>query len=138
MQPERIDPAPASLGSLSSLPFLLRLDAAFEFIAGLTLIIFAVPIGRWLAIGTTASLALGTAFLAAGLAVAAIARWREQDRGTVTFLALANTAGGAALWVVLIASWGALESPGRALAGASADAFIALGVLELRALRLSR
>ena len=114
----------------------LILDSAFEFVAGAALIVFAGTFGDWLAIGATACMVLGVVFLAAGVAIAGLAR--SPDPGTVRALAYANIAGGAGLWVAFFAAWSALAPGGRFVLGAAADAFILIGILELLAISAQR
>jgi hypothetical protein len=113
----------------------LYVDTAFELIAGATLIVFATTLGDWLRIGTASSVVAGVVFVGAGIAIVALARSRPLSAPSVQALAWANTAGGAAGWVVLAATWGALDPTGRATLGIASDVFIALGCWELLALR---
>jgi hypothetical protein len=116
-----------------TIPSTLLLDAAFEFAAGAGLIAFAGPLGDWLRIGAPACVALGVVFLAVG----AFILWlrRAPDLSMVRALAWANIAGGCAGWAVFAAAWGALGIEGRTVLGCASDAFIAVGLLELWALR---
>ena len=116
-----------------SLRSILLLDALFEFAAGAALIVFASTLGDWLRIGATASIVLGVVFIAAGVAIMLLRA--RPDASTLRALAWANVIGGAAGWVVLIAFWPQLDTGGRFVLGIASDAFIAIGVLELLALR---
>jgi hypothetical protein len=53
----------------------------------------------------------------------------------VRYLAFANIAGGAALWLGAMLNWDRFESEGAWLIAAIADAFVVVGLLELFALR---
>ncbi len=112
---------------------LLALDAVFELIAGLALIAGREQIARWLGVETMAVLAAGGVFLLAAVAVAVVVRRPRGD--VVRLVGWANIAGGGLGWLMTFLAWGEFEPAGRALLGAGSDVFIALGVLELLALR---
>jgi hypothetical protein len=120
---------------LPSLRSTLVLDAAFEYAAGAALIVFAARFGGWLGIHPSICIAVGAVFMAAGVAISFLAAAREIDRPLARALAFANVAGGAAGWIAFVAAWPWLDPEGRWLLGMASDAFIVVGLLELRALR---
>ena len=118
-----------------SLRTALVLDAAFEFVAGAALLVFATTLGGWLHIGTLASAVAGVVFLVAGAFIASLLRTSRANSSVVRALALANTVGGCAGWIVAIAAWSSLDPAGRGVLGTASDLFLVIGVLELLALR---
>ena len=123
---------------LTSLRTTLALDAAFEFAAGVALLVFSTTIGGWLGIGTIASVGVGVVFLMAGAFIASMLRRQQPDLRMVRALAIANTIGGCAGWIFTIAAWTSLDPAGRAVLGTVSDAFLMIGVLELAAIRHAR
>jgi hypothetical protein len=117
-----------------SLPGVLLADAIFEFAAGAMLIALAPTMGGWLSIDAWVCVALGVAFLVAGAGILALRR-RPVDAAAVRALALANLAGGALGWLALVVFWSTFEPGGRAALGVASDVFLALGALEVVALR---
>jgi hypothetical protein len=118
---------------LRSLRLVLFTDAAVEVAIGAALLAWRGQIAGWLATPDRALVALGVVFLAAGPLVAAIALPRFV--ASARPLAWANIAGGTLGWLTLLTVWQPLAPEGRWLLAAASDAFIAVGVLELVALR---
>jgi hypothetical protein len=120
-------------GQLRSLRLVLLADAAVELTVAVSLLVWHGEVARWLAIPELVVVGLGIAFLVAGPLVTAVAlpRFIASARP----LAWANIAGGALGWLTLLTFWQPLPPEGRWLLAAASDAFIALGLLELVALR---
>jgi len=118
-----------------SLRTTLLIDAAFEFVGGFVLVFAAGSMGDWLGFGSTASVAAGIVFIAAGIAILQLARQPHPDRALVQPLAVANVAGGIAGWVLLIVGWSWFQPEGRWALGMASDAVIIIGLLQLRALK---
>jgi hypothetical protein len=114
---------------------LLIVDASFELICALLLAGAAGAMSRWLGIETFVAYVLAAVFLAAALGVGYIARVRRPAATVARGIAIANVAGGVAGWALMTLLWGSFDPPGRALLGSASDVFLALGVLELIALR---
>lgn len=110
-------------------------DASLELLMAVALAGFAWPMHAWLVVSeiATRGLAIGFAGVAVALAVAAISR--RTSFGFVRVLAWANIAGGVGLWLLLFGAWGHFPAEGRWILAAAGDSFIAIGVLELVALR---
>lgn len=123
------------LGSrLPSLRALLVADALFELVVGAALLAPGSPAGRWLGSSGLAT-GLGAVFVAAAAGIALLARPPRPNAGAVRALAVANVAGGALLWALVILAWTHLPPLARAASGAVADGCLVLGILELLALR---
>jgi membrane associated rhomboid family serine protease len=114
---------------------LLILDASFELICAAVLAGASGAISRWLGVESLVTYALAAVFAFAALGVGYIARVRRPAATVVRALAIANLAGGLLGWALLTSFWGSFDPPGRALLGSASDVFLALGVLELIALR---
>ncbi len=115
---------------------MLWLDAAVEAVAAVVLLALAGTVAAWFGLDATVIAVLGGVFVAAAVGVAVLAL--APAPGLVRILALLNIGVASAAWVVVIAAWGALSVEGRWLMGGAADAFILVGLLELRALRRGR
>ena len=83
--------------------------------------------------GMLTQLMVNYGLTAAGVAIMLLRA--RPDASTLRALAWANIIGGAAGWVLLMAFWPQLDPGGRFVLGIASDAFIAIGVLELFALR---
>lgn len=121
--------------ALPSLRTTLLLDTAFELLGGALLLLPESPVARWLGMSPRAALVLGIAFVAAGAVLAMLHVPARPNAAVVRGVALANIAGGVALWLFLLAAWPRFGPEARTVLGAAGDAFLALGVLELLALR---
>lgn len=118
-----------TIGRTSALTAALLVDAAFEFAVGGALLAWSGNFAEWWAIGETGVIVLGALFVLTGAALVAMTVARlpaDQVRG----LALANVAGGALGWALLLAAYGRMEPEGRWLLAAFADCFIAIGAAE--------
>jgi hypothetical protein len=118
-----------------SLRALLIVDAAFELICAAVLAGAAGAASRWLGIETLVTYNLAFVFAIAAVGVGYIARVHQRAATLVRALAIANLAGGVVGWMIMTVLWGSFDPPGRALLGSASDLFLALGVLELIALR---
>ena len=110
-------------------------DVAIEALIGLVLLATATVADRWFDVGTGVLYLLAAVFLIAAVAIVPLARAGSPSRPQVTGLAWANIVGGLAGWLVLLVRWDYFEPEGRWLLMFAADAFLALGVAELIALR---
>ncbi len=114
---------------------LLYLDAAIEFLFAVALTGLIGRVHFWLNVERPATLAGAVVFAVAGVAVLGLAIWRATPESAVRALATANVGGGVAVWVAALLNWSRFESEGQWLVIFAADLFIALGVLQLLALR---
>ena len=130
--------AASDRSGLPSIRTLLLVDALFEFAVAAALLGFAGTLGDWLGVGTPICVVGGVIFAAAGVALAAMWRSYDPDPAAVQALAFANIAGGVAGWLAFAIAWSFFEPGGRAVLGTASDVFIALGVVELLALRDQR
>lgn len=116
----------------------LWFDAAIEAVVALALLILASRAAEWMAVSTTITLVAGAIFVLAAVAIAVIARQPSPHAGLVRALAIGNIVAASVAWLVVVLAWSALAAEGRWLIGAAADAFILVGLLELRALSRAR
>lgn len=110
-------------------------DAAVELVVAILLTGVAGRVHWWLNVERPVTLIAAAIFAAAAAAVAWLAWSPKTPSAWVRYLAFANIAGGAALWLGAMLNWDRFESEGAWLIAAVADAFIVLGLLELFALR---
>lgn len=125
-----------SLRSRSPLSTVLWADVGLELLVAALCFALAGPASRWFDLEQGTLYVAGAVFLVAGIALIPLAR--KPAPSTVTPLAWANIIGGAAAWLVLVIAWSSFEPEGRWVLAAIADSFIAIGALELLALRRSR
>lgn len=114
---------------------LLIADAAFELACALVLALAAGRVGGWLDVATAIVYAAAAVFAAAALGVGLIARARRPEPRLTRWLGIANVAGGLLGWALMTLFWSSFQPAGRALLGSASDVFLALGLLELLALR---
>lgn len=110
-------------------------DAAVELIVAIVLTGAVGRVHWWLNVERPVTLTAAAVFLAAGVAVGWLAWSASTSPALVRYLAFANIAGGAALWLGAMLNWDRFESEGAWLIAAVADAFVVIGLLELFALR---
>lgn len=114
---------------------LLIADAAFELVCAIVLALAAERVAGWLDVAPAVTYVAAAVFAVATLGVGFIARARRPEPRLTRGLAIANVAGGLLGWALMTVFWGSFEPAGRALLGSASDVFLALGVLELLALR---
>lgn len=122
-----------SLRSRSPLSSVLWADVVLELVVAALCFGLASTAARWFGLETGTLYVAGVVFLVAGVALIPLAR--KPAASTVTPLAWANIIGGGAAWLVLVIAWSSFEPEGRWVLAAIADSFIAIGALELLALR---
>ena len=110
-------------------------DAAVELVVALVLTGAVGRVHWWLNVERPVTLIAAVVFFAAAFAVAWMAWSQKTAPALVRYLAFANIAGGAALWLGAMLNWDRFESEGAWLIAAIADAFVVVGLLELFALR---
>ncbi len=113
----------------------LWVDAAFDLVAGLTLLLLHSRAASWLNVDGALVVVAAIVFLATAVGVVPIVLQREPARPVVTALAALNLIGGVAIWLVVALRWGDLTTEGHWLVAAIADSFIAVAALEFLALR---
>ena len=116
----------------------LLANAAVALVVGVGLLGLIGHPHRWLdvdRIGTT--LAAGV-FVAVAVGVLGLALYPYTSRSSVQYLAFGNIAGGLAVWAMAIVEWDRFTPAGQWFVGATADAFVLLGLLEFVALWLTR
>ena len=115
----------------------LWVDAAFELIAGATLLLIHGRAARWLNVDGGMVVVAALVFVAAALVLSFLALQREPARSMVRSLAALNLIGGVAIWLVVALRWGDLSAEGHWLTAAIADSFMVVAALEFLALRRS-
>lgn len=125
-----------SLRSRSPLSMVLWADVSLELVVAGLCFALAGAASHWFDLEQGTLYVAGAVFLVAGVALIPLAR--KPAASTVTPLAWANIIGGGAAWLVLVIAWSSFEPEGRWVLAAIADSFIAIGALELVALRRSR
>lgn len=110
-------------------------DAAVELGIALMLTGMLGRVHWWLNVDQPVTLIAAGVFAVAAVAVAWMAWYPKTSPEWVRYVAFANIAGGAALWLGAMLNWDRFESEGAWLIAAVADAFVVLGLLELFALR---
>lgn len=113
----------------------LRIDAAFELVAGVALLTLNAQFGRWLEVERSFVIAVGAVFLLAAVAIGAVALRRRPSRPLISGLAVVNLIGGLAVWCAVALTWTSIAAEGRWVAAALADSLIAVAILEFLALR---
>lgn len=122
-----------SLRPKSTLGTVLWADVALELaVAGLCFAL-AGSAAAWFGVESMVFYVVGVVFAAAAVAIVPLARKPSTDLAVP--LAWANIAGGCAAWLLLALAWGTFAAEGRWILAAVADSFIAIGVLELVAVR---
>ena len=114
---------------------ILWADAAVELVVAFVLTGAVGRVHWWLNVERPVTFVAAAVFIAAAIAVGWMAWSEKTSPAAVRYLAFANIAGGAALWLGTILNWDRFESEGAWLIAAVADAFVVLGLLELFALR---
>ena len=128
----------ASLSRSSLSPLIRKIlwaDAAVETVVALVLTGVLGRVHWWLNVERPVTLIAAAIFLTAAIAVGFAARYPKTSPEFVRYLAFANIAGGAALWLGAMLNWDRFEPEGAWLIAATADAFVVLGLLELFGLR---
>ena len=115
----------------------LWVDAAFELIAGATMLTLNASIADWLDVNRNLVVVAALIFIAAAIGIAAVALQPVPSRSVVSRLAALNLIGGAAVWFAVGLNWSQISPEGHWLVSAVADSFIAVAALEFLALRRS-
>lgn len=110
-------------------------DAAVEGVVGLVLLGLVGRPHVWLDVDRRVTLIAAAVFFVATAAIAVAAVVPGTPRAFVRQVAFANVAGGVAIWGLALLDWDRFRPEGQWLIGATADAFIVVGALELIALR---
>ncbi|MGE0598396.1 MAG: hypothetical protein AB7J35_01050 [Dehalococcoidia bacterium] len=113
---------------------ILMADAALEAIVGVALLGLVGSPHRWMDIDRSVTLIAAGVFFVAAVGVLAIALLPGTTRATVQYLAFGNVAGGLAIWLFTALNWDRFLSEGHWFIGATADAFLLIGLLEFVAL----
>lgn len=122
-----------SLRPKSALGTVLWADVALELIVAVLCLALAGSAAGWFAVDRVVFYVAGAVFAAAALVIVPLAL--KPGANLAAPLGWANIAGGCAAWVVLALAWGTFAAEGRWVLAAVADSFIAVGVLELVAVR---
>lgn len=122
-----------SLRPKSALGTVLWADVALELIVAVLCFALAGSAAGWFAVDRVVFYVAGAVFAAAAVAIVPLAL--KPGANLAAPLGWANIAGGCAAWVVLALAWGTFAAEGRWVLAAVADSFIAVGVLELVAVR---
>ncbi len=109
-------------------------DAALEFIIGVALLGFVGSPDRWMDVDRGVTLVAAGVFLVAAIAVLVMALMPRTSRAAVQYLAFGNLTGGIAIWLFTILNWDRFLPEGHWFIGATADAFVLIGLLEFVAL----
>ena len=109
-------------------------DAALEAIIGVALLGFIGSPHRWMDVDRSVTLIAAGVFFVAAAAVLVLALLSGTKRSAVQYLAFGNVVGGLAIWMFTILNWDRFFDEGHWFLGATADAFVLIGVLEFVAL----
>jgi hypothetical protein len=116
---------------------LLLVDAALEIACAAALLGWRGDLQHWLGLNEIAVFVLAAVFFLAAIGPLALV-FTPGAAPAIGPLAWGNAIGGAAGWVAFPFLWSWFEPEGRWVAAAVFDAFIAVGVAELIALRRAR
>ena len=113
---------------------ILFADAALEAIVCVALLGIVGNPHRWLDVDRSVTLIAAGVFFVAAIGVLLLALLPSTTRATVQYLAFGNVAGGLAVWLFTALNWDRFLSEGHWFLGATADAFVLIGLLEFVAL----
>lgn len=116
----------------------LLANAAVALVVGLALVGLIGHPHRWLDVDRIGTLIAAGVFVVMAGGVLALALYPYTSRSTVQYLAFGNVTGGLAVWAMAVAEWDRFTPAGQWFVGATADAFVLVGLLEFVALWLTR